>query len=539
MNTIETSVKEALAELTHYPAEVLEEHADWEQDLGIDLAQREEIFTALRSRFSLPPAARLTPAGVVTIGAVAGEIKRLLFDGGGSDASAEVVTSRRNGGASSPPGGVDIQELERRVLRALPGLIRQILAEMSRGSGGPIPAPVGQNGGAPSSGVKSEATAAAPALSREEVAGVVVEVIAELTRYPTDILVPSADLDEELGIDSVKRSEILAALLVRFEAPADAPVDMSTPPRTIGDVVDLAMRFIVQPVPAQNQAQAAPIAARVSDNGHPHASPEYAAPSEALLQAAADRPFVGKVALVTGSGRGLGKVIARELARLGAHVVVNSFYSRGRGEETVEEIKSEGGQATHIWGSVANPQQLTGLFDEIDARFGFLDFYVHNASNGVLATLDKVTPEHWDKALRTNVIAFHQGAMSAARLMRSRGGGRIVTISSPGAQRYIEYFGCLGPAKAALESLSRYLAVELGPHNITVNAVSAGPIYGELMNLYPDGERLIPHWEALATDRKLGSPEDIADAVRYLLSDSAHKINGQVILIDGAATLPL
>ena len=243
------------------------------------------------------------------------------------------------------------------------------------------------------------------------------------------------------------------------------------------------------------------------------------------------------MAFVTGSGHGLGKAIAQLLAESGAEVVVNSFHSRDRGEETAAEIVAAGGKAVHLWGSVAQPEQLKGLFAEIERRHGHLDFFVSNASNGIIAPLDQVTPEQWERAFRTNVVALHQGALHAARLMKPRGGGRIVCLSSPGAHQYIDQFGCMGPIKAALESLTRYLAVDLGSHNIQVNCVSAGPVYGDLLNHYPDHQRLIPYWESITPGQRLGNEQSIARVVRFLLSPESAMMNGSVVLVDGAGSI--
>jgi NAD(P)-dependent dehydrogenase (short-subunit alcohol dehydrogenase family) len=247
------------------------------------------------------------------------------------------------------------------------------------------------------------------------------------------------------------------------------------------------------------------------------------------------RPFEGKVALITGSGHGIGRAIALRLGELGARVIVNSFHSRERGEQTAADIQAKGGDARHIWASVAKPESLKAMFEEVGDRYGTLDFFVSNASNGMIAPLEHITFEHWDRAFRTNVIALHQGAMAAARLMRPRG-GRIVTISSPGAHRYVPYFGCMGTVKAAMESLTRYLAIELGPDNIQVNCISAGPIYGELLNKFPEADKLIPYWESLAAGKRLAEEKDLAPFVVFLLSEESHWITGSVLLADSGGT---
>ncbi|MCI0459605.1 MAG: SDR family oxidoreductase, partial [Gemmataceae bacterium] len=244
-------------------------------------------------------------------------------------------------------------------------------------------------------------------------------------------------------------------------------------------------------------------------------------------------PFEGKIALVTGSGRGIGKVIALRLAELGAQVIVNSFHSRDQGEQTTAEAVARGGKAIHLWGSVANPAQLKRIFQEIETRFGGLDFFVSNAAAGVFAPLTEISPEHWERAYRTNVVALHQGSLLAAELMRRRGGGRIVALSSVGTHLCFQKFGCVGPVKAALECLVRYLAVELAPDGIQVNTVTAGPVYGELLDAHPGR----PRWERLVPRQRLNSEEEVAESVLFLLTNST--MNGVSLVVDAAGSLRL
>src|SRR4029077_14035970 len=166
-----------------------------------------------------------------------------------------------------------------------------------------------------------------------------------------------------------------------------------------------------------------------------------------------------KVAFITGSGHGLGKVMALQFAALGARLVVNSFHSRSRGEETAAALNAAGHETVHLWGSVANPKHLDGMFDEIESRFGMLDIFINNASNGFLGPLEYLSPTLWERGYRTNVIAFHQGALRAANLMTR--GGHMLMVTTPAAHRCVENFGCQAAIKAAAESLVRYLASEL------------------------------------------------------------------------------
>jgi NAD(P)-dependent dehydrogenase (short-subunit alcohol dehydrogenase family)/acyl carrier protein len=368
-------------------------------------------------------------------------------------------------------------------------------------------------------------------------------LIAETTRYPIEVLQPSAELENDLGIDSVKSVEIWSVLQQRLGLPES---DQKAQVRTIGDVLEQVAARVAASAPpvahapvngaatngsAPNGAVAHAPAALRGTNGH-------AGVASLVTRGGPERtpqPLLGKRAFISGSGHGLGKVLARRLAALGAEVIVNSFHSRALGERTAQELVAEGRRASHVWGSMANPAQLDSVFDQIAAS-GPLDFFIANASNGIVAPLDQVTPEQWDIAFRTNVVALHQGAMRAAKLMEGRG-GRIVALSSPGARRCFENYGCMGPVKAALESLVRYLALELGPRNILVNAVSAGPIYGDLLNRYPGNERLIPYWESRTPGGTLVEEDDIADVVTFLLSPESRSLNGSVLVADRGLSL--
>jgi acyl transferase domain-containing protein/NAD(P)-dependent dehydrogenase (short-subunit alcohol dehydrogenase family)/acyl-CoA thioesterase FadM len=270
-------------------------------------------------------------------------------------------------------------------------------------------------------------------------------------------------------------------------------------------------------------------------NGSPQVAREQilSGLSDAIALASSGRSLEGKIALVTGSGRGIGRVIALGLAKLGAQVIVNSFHSRDKGDQTTAEALALGGKAVHLWGSVANLTHLKRIFQEIDSRFGRLDYFISNASAGIFAPLTEVTPELWDRCFRTNVIALHQGSLLAAELMRRRGGGKIVALSSVGAQLCFDFFGCVGPVKAAVESLVRYLAVELSPDGIQVNTVTAGPVVGELLDFYEPR----PRWERLVPRQHLLIEEEVVDPIVYLLTHNS--MNGASLVLDAAGSLRL
>ncbi|XXY12987.1 SDR family oxidoreductase [Sorangium sp. So ce216] len=429
-------------------------------------------------------------------------------------------------------------------------------------------------------------------------------VFVRMTRYPDEVVVADADLEQDLGIDSVKRGEILATLRADFGLP-DALKATPDELRTVASVSDFLSRTIAarpDAAPrsgdagggghaevgrhANGHGEAARHAGYANGhgeavgyaNGHAeapryangHAEPvDYAnghaeasrhanghaaaaghasghavtaarapaAPAPRRPAPAARAALAGKTVLVTGSSRGLGRAIATKLGRAGARVVVNSFHSRDDGEEVADEICAAGGDAVHVWGSVANVAHIDKLFETIERDVGELHHFVSNASNGRFGPLEQTTPEHWELAFRTNVIGYHQCALRAARLMERRGGGRIVALSSNGSARYLEHFGAMGAVKAAVESLTRALAVELAPRNVQVNCVSAGPIYGHVTSNYPDHERILPYWESRTPGGRLCTEEDVADAVLLLLSDGARMINGATLTVDGGGSL--
>jgi enoyl-[acyl-carrier protein] reductase III len=261
---------------------------------------------------------------------------------------------------------------------------------------------------------------------------------------------------------------------------------------------------------------------------------DLASAIEGMPRAAARPALDGKVAFVTGSGHGLGRSLAIELAMRGATVVVNSFHSRDRGEATALELREAGCQAVHIWGSVAQPRQLDDIFLEIERRFGRLDVFVQNASNGYLGPLEFATPEHWEKSYRTNVVSLHQGALRAAALMKD--GGCIAALSTPAAQRCTPMFGLQGTVKAAVESLVRYLALELAPKGIRVNAYAPGPIYGELLFKYPEASRLVPSWEIISAGHRLSTEEEVARSVVNFMIEPALMATGAFVLSDAGVS---
>lgn len=375
----------------------------------------------------------------------------------------------------------------------------------------------------------------------------VVNCVAATTRYPQQILTADAHIENDLGIDSVKRVEIVIALSAEFGR--ELHTEQRDPAiQTIGDLATwIESRIMPEERTDPPKVTTEPKTNRFDFGNNdgkrskaekvspPHFNSSSRITPQANFEHVADlsgnRNLSGRVALVTGSGRGVGRMIARVLAARGATVLVNSFHSRDQGEKTVSEIQAQGGNAIHLWGSITNTQHVDQIFEQIEREFG-LDILVCNASAGKIGSFQELTPDDWDRAFRTNVTGHHQCAMRAANLMQARGGGSIVTMSAVGAHQYIDGLGSQGVVKAAVESMTRYLACELGPFGIRTNCVVGGPVYGELLDQFPNAPTTIGHWESMTPDSELCSPIDLAQTIAFLVSDQARGINGAIWAVD-------
>ncbi len=239
----------------------------------------------------------------------------------------------------------------------------------------------------------------------------------------------------------------------------------------------------------------------------------------------------GKVALVTGGSRGIGRAIALELARHGAEVIVNYVRHHTSARETLEAVEAIGGSCHIIKANLADADSLAAMFAEIKERYQHLDILISNAASGVLKPMEELKVKHWDWAMDINARALLFLAQQGASLMGP--GGRIIAISSIGAIRAIPNYTVVGASKAALESLVRHLAVELGPRGITVNTISAGVVDTDALKKFPNRDELIRASMERTPLGRMTTPEDVADVVMLLCSKRAAMIHGQVVLVDG------
>lgn len=251
-------------------------------------------------------------------------------------------------------------------------------------------------------------------------------------------------------------------------------------------------------------------------------------------------PFSGKIALVTGSGRGIGRAIALHFARQGADVVINYFRNRQPAEATAAEITALGRRALVVKANVGEIAEIETLFGEVERTFSGLDFFINNAASGYNRPVMAQKPKGWDWTMNINARALLFAAQRAVPLMERRGGGAIVSITSPGSTRVLPEYVVVGASKAALEAVTRYLAVELAPRGIAVNAVSPGVVLTGALQHFDAGkqagmiEKIIQRTPA----GRLVTPEDVAGVVAFLCSPAAKMICGQTLLIDGGTSLP-
>ncbi len=243
----------------------------------------------------------------------------------------------------------------------------------------------------------------------------------------------------------------------------------------------------------------------------------------------------GKVALITGGSRGIGRAITLKLAAEDADVIINYFRKRGEAEATAGEARSKGVSAHTIRANLGEPEKIDHMFNEIGSKFGKLDILVNNAASGVARTALELDVRGWDWTLDVNAKAFLLCAQRAVPLMKN--GGRMVSISSLGSRLAWPIYTAVGVSKAALEALTRYLAIELAPRNICVNGISPGAVETDALRVYATEEKLEELSRQTTPAGRMVQPEDVANLVAFLCSEEAFMIRGQIITVDGGLSL--
>ena len=240
--------------------------------------------------------------------------------------------------------------------------------------------------------------------------------------------------------------------------------------------------------------------------------------------------FDGASVFVTGGSRGIGKAIALRFAELGAARVAIGYLRNDRAAEAAaEELRAAGAEPVLVRGNVSSERVAREV-----AELGPLDALIHSAATGVIRPALEIEKKHWDWTLDANAYALLALARAVAPQMQP--GSSIVGLSSLGSIRVLENYVVVGTSKAALESLVRYLAVELGPVGIRVNAVSGGVVDTGALDHFPNREEMLEMGQANAAGR-LVTPEDIAGAVSFLSSPEAEMVRGQTLIVDGGFSL--
>jgi enoyl-[acyl-carrier protein] reductase III len=246
-----------------------------------------------------------------------------------------------------------------------------------------------------------------------------------------------------------------------------------------------------------------------------------------------EKSFEGRVALVTGGSRGIGKAIALELARRGADIAFNYLRSHEAASRTQREIEGLGVRCLRVKAHLGDAEKIKKLFAQVAEKYPRLDILVNNAASGVQRPAAELSEKHWDWTMNINARAPWLCAIEASRLMTD--GGCIVSITSLGSQRVLPDYFSVGTSKAALEAVTRYLAVELAPRGISVNAVSGGYVDTQALDHFPQRDKMMAAGKTLLG--RMVSKEDIARVVAFLCSEDAEMIRGQVIVVDGGTSL--
>lgn len=249
--------------------------------------------------------------------------------------------------------------------------------------------------------------------------------------------------------------------------------------------------------------------------------------------------LLGRKALVTGASRGVGREIAVELARRGAAVAVNFLNSESGAIETAERVDALGRDVMLVRADVSNRDDVTAMVEQATGQFGDLDIVVSNAAAGGFRGLQELSPVNFEATLKTNaapLLWLVQAASNA--LAASKHYGKVIAISSHGSQWAVPNYGAIGASKAALESIVRHLALELGDRGINFNCVLPGILATEAIATMPGAEKII---EA-ATERMLVGnrrlePSDVAPVVAFLASPASDMIQGQTIIVDGGVSV--
>ncbi|HEX9839092.1 MAG TPA: SDR family oxidoreductase [Anaerolineales bacterium] len=246
----------------------------------------------------------------------------------------------------------------------------------------------------------------------------------------------------------------------------------------------------------------------------------------------------GKRALVTGASRGIGRGIALMLAKAGADVIVHYARKTSMAQEVVAEIQSMGRRAIAVKANFAEKEKIEALLDHIEDVFGGCDIFVANAATGGFRPMLETSDKHWDWTMDVNARSILHCVQRLAPYMERQGWGRVITVTSLGGVRVVPNYSAVGLSKSVVESLTRYLAVELAPKGIIVNAISPGLVDTDaLSNIDVNVSSTLEYVRRRNPTRRLVTPKDIGEVATFLCTEAAEMVVGQTLYVDGGFSL--
>ena len=242
-----------------------------------------------------------------------------------------------------------------------------------------------------------------------------------------------------------------------------------------------------------------------------------------------------KFALVTGGSRGIGKAICLELVTQGYNVAFTYFRNSNIAKKTLIELKKEKIKCFSIKTHLGKEKDIEMLFEKVKKEFGKLNVLVNNAATGINVKSEELSTKHWDWVMNTNARGPWISSIMASKLMKN--GGSIINISSLGSQKVLSNYFSVGVSKSALESITRYLSIELAKKDIRVNTISPGIIKTDAINSFPVDSEINILANRTTPSGKFIKTSDVAKLVKFLCSEDSYMIRGQNIIIDGGETL--